>query len=712
MEQNKKHYSIKAKLMSATAMLLVAAIMVVSSTYAWFTLSTAPEVSGVSTAVGANGALEMLLATKDDSGWVYNNGQISGSADRNTYWGNLVDLKDAQYGSQAITLLPAAINLNGDGKLNLNSPLQTPGYGPDGRVETLNDDVQFGKYNNNAFFPGTNIEGFRGLGVVSGLTERQQSFRAALSDIATAQYNAQTAARSSLSQNGTPLASIAVKKAMDKSNGKIFNEDDVAVIGSMIQGVETALMQIETAYIEAIEAYVLSSQVAHATDDAALAAAAAITTAANISNATLDQRLTAVLATLETQLGTGTTATVTAALNGYQTYTTAVASVATAKAKHGAIGTGDGDNSTDDYTWANIKDALIPLVNVEGIKINGIAANEVNTEENKNRIASDILGSKGVWVDIPTGGGVYADIADLAGNYTVEIEIISDDLGVGVNGLHVPAKMNAKSTEPEAHLSTIYTATSNKMPGGDSASDRPLTELYGYVIDLAFRTNAAQSNLLLQTDAADRIYTDNNNSETMGSGSTMTFSSSDPTFTNAKVKALMSNLRVVFYSTAGESNMADIYATAKLDLANGVVEDAKGVTAKLYLYENATATKATYNNGSQDVTLYKVDGKYYTSTLIMDSTLATIPEGTTVTDDLSDTVAVEVRDNVITSLNPEEKKHISVMVYLDGKELENSDVAATMAQSMSGTANFQFASSANLVPMEYGTLHTPQTPQN
>ena len=37
--------SIKKKLMAATAMLLVAAIMTVSSTYAWFTLSTAPEVS-------------------------------------------------------------------------------------------------------------------------------------------------------------------------------------------------------------------------------------------------------------------------------------------------------------------------------------------------------------------------------------------------------------------------------------------------------------------------------------------------------------------------------------------------------------------------------------------------------------------------------------------------------------------------------------------
>ena len=55
--------SIRKKLMAAVAMLLVACIMVVSSSYAWFTLSTAPEVTGIQTSVGANGNLEIALAT-------------------------------------------------------------------------------------------------------------------------------------------------------------------------------------------------------------------------------------------------------------------------------------------------------------------------------------------------------------------------------------------------------------------------------------------------------------------------------------------------------------------------------------------------------------------------------------------------------------------------------------------------------------------------
>ena len=59
--QAKRKQDIKTKLMAAIAMLLVSSIMMVSSTYAWFTLSTAPEVTGIQTSVGANGNLEMAL---------------------------------------------------------------------------------------------------------------------------------------------------------------------------------------------------------------------------------------------------------------------------------------------------------------------------------------------------------------------------------------------------------------------------------------------------------------------------------------------------------------------------------------------------------------------------------------------------------------------------------------------------------------------------
>ena len=58
---------IKKKFAAAICMLLIAAIMMISSTYAWFTLSTAPEVTGITTNVGANGNLEIALLNQANS---------------------------------------------------------------------------------------------------------------------------------------------------------------------------------------------------------------------------------------------------------------------------------------------------------------------------------------------------------------------------------------------------------------------------------------------------------------------------------------------------------------------------------------------------------------------------------------------------------------------------------------------------------------------
>ena len=47
----------KRKIFMVFMMMVCSGIMAVAATYAWFILSTAPEVVGVSTTVGANGSL-------------------------------------------------------------------------------------------------------------------------------------------------------------------------------------------------------------------------------------------------------------------------------------------------------------------------------------------------------------------------------------------------------------------------------------------------------------------------------------------------------------------------------------------------------------------------------------------------------------------------------------------------------------------------------
>ena len=89
----KKQQTIRQKLIAAIAMLMVSAIMVVSSSYAWFTLSTSPEVTGIETSIGANGNLEMAL---NNGGTITSNvgDSLEEAVVKNLTWGNLVDLSD------------------------------------------------------------------------------------------------------------------------------------------------------------------------------------------------------------------------------------------------------------------------------------------------------------------------------------------------------------------------------------------------------------------------------------------------------------------------------------------------------------------------------------------------------------------------------------------------------------------------------------------
>jgi len=59
---------------------------------------------------------------------------------------------------------------------------------------------------------------------------------------------------------------------------------------------------------------------------------------------------------------------------------------------------------------------------------------------------------------------------------------------------------------------------------------------------------------------------------------------------------------------------------------------------------------------------------------------------------------------VITTLTPDQQKNVTALVYLDGKVVDNSSVAANASQSMSGTLNLQFSSDATLMPAEITSL--------
>lgn len=163
---------IRNKMMAAVSMLLVSSIMMVSSTYAWFTLSTAPEVKNISTTVAGNGSLEIaLMPTSGNLTEIRAEAGTSSETEgmsiinANTSWGNIVQLSDVSYGLNNINLLPAVLETTSNG-VNLTTPI----YGKDGRIaKTSSAAAGLGTYDSAAgkFTVNSNY-GVRGIGLQEG----------------------------------------------------------------------------------------------------------------------------------------------------------------------------------------------------------------------------------------------------------------------------------------------------------------------------------------------------------------------------------------------------------------------------------------------------------------------------------------------------------------------------------------------------------------
>ncbi len=650
-KQGKRRVDIKSKLIGAICMLLVSTIMLVSTTYAWFTLSTAPEVKGITTAVGANGNLEMALLPKSGSLADITSQAGDSGLDierRNVTWGNLVDVSDTSiYGLDKISLYPSALNAatedaNGNPLTLAEALLETPGYGADGRVSELLKNTVTGYYDSQTTsFSPNDYYGVRAVGTASGMTDRQLDYRNARSTANTAKAQAANQAAQSLNNNGSALANIAISYGMN-STAATFGQTDVTTLRSIIDDLnedEGVLDRIETAYIQYILAYAAS-----AASGEADTTWQAVKGAVNAEGATLDSIITA--------MG-GTFALPQALATAIEEYNEMVASVAEADEALQTLETELAADANADFTWAEIRTALTPLADPSAMLINGFKASEVKS--NLGDLVSSVTSQGGLKVIMKTGAGVYADIADQCGDYNASITIEKVEYnGIVLNNM--AAQMETQSDVNPAYLDQIGTVIAAAgSPEGTGNAVLPITDMYGYIIDMAFRTNAAESNLLLQVDAADRIYSDNTNEETLGGGSSMTFKAVPTDFTNDQVKGLMSAIRIVFFDPTDDQK---VVATAKLDVDNATL-GTDGITAKMYLY--------------------------------------------TITEDGE----TKLEDNAIMPLTQNEATALSVLVYLDGENVGNDDVAATAASSMTGSMNLQFASSANLVPMEYSALNIP-----
>lgn len=664
-KMSRRQKDIKSKLMAAIAMLLVSSIMMVSTTYAWFTLSTAPEVKGITTAVGANGNLEMALMPLD--------GQVSsiksGEADSmdapsqtktaaNITWGNLVDVS-LDYGLENVILYPSALNFQDEAKtkINLVFPVSIPVYGADGRISSLAaNKAVTGVYaavneNEKAFLDTVDIGngqtgtgyGVRAIGTQSNASPALLAYKAAITSASGSAGEAIAKARNILQAKGGVLADLAIRKMDATDDAEIYTDDDKANLQAMLaailgtydaEGKESSkgsLLIIRDAMKEYMIAYHIATTAEYASGVETIR-----------SMTTLDPASTFVPDAMKPIV------------------TKLVDAINNAKTAQSAL-----NNLTDGaYSWSDLSAVVNPIANPAFMTLNGIKINELMTEESIEKLMDDVLGQKGFTLALTSGAGVFVDIADFCGNYSAQVIIpkIKHDKIPGSGEItDLEATMTTNSTVSPTYLSQAQTAA--QATGGPSTdgsdTEQPITDFYGYIIDLAFKTNVAGSTLNLQTTAVDRIYAGNDkNVDTMGGGSSMIFTTSDSEFMPDEMFALLKHMKVVLFDR--ETGKIYKYLTIPAKIEDAIVNGTSGINVPLYVAD-ASGTLPALKADSDDF------------------------------------------DNTITALDQNVAKQISVLVYLDGKNITNKDIASAV-QSMSGSLNLQFCSSEELTPMEYYDL--------
>lgn len=772
-KKNTEYKGIQKKLVAAIAMVLVASIMVVTSSYAWFTLSTAPEVTGISTSVGSNGNLEIALLTGNINE-IGNTETNTPFPLANTYWGNLVDLSSEQYHLDDITLMPAAltvgekspgsvsyatVTVEGDtnkyyankdgGRLDfgsgvyltpddeltpeqatilatngvvdtrvnptygwntLESLIKVPVYGADGRINDFNSNSSFGVYNDteNGFVENDVNTGVRAVGVTSNLSAAELMMRNARKDVSNARGTALNGAINSLTNDAVKIAEIAIKEEL----GQAFTETDVRNLRTAEQNLRVIVDALEDAIYKSVIALGVSQSKTLTKEDITIDVANKTITAGDLVWVSTEEGNSFDHDKYQTMLAE--------AKGSVDTMRT---SLDNASALIDALEAG-----TAELNYANLRDAATAIMNPDTVLIEG---KKIGDYASKGELVSAVSSNLSAGVDVTIQDGIYVEIAKFVGNYTATalMTVDAESFVAGMGTVTAKANMTTAASEPANgwYLNAAYAWLTGLKAGNVDSEATMLSDLYAYTIDLAFRTNAANSSLKLQTDAANRVA---DSEVTQGSGSYMEFTAGHPDFTIEQMANLMSNIRVVFFDTNGT-----ILAVAALDVASEKVQltDANGTglyypvgaddkvdlngtpttdnasNTPVYVQATDASGKLLYEDALGNLTTTETDKPVYDVPhyTVVDATTKTIRAKlelynftVTANGSVEPGEKMDTDNQIITALEQNVAKAVSAMVYLDGNKVQNKDVAIG-GNSMTGKLNLQFASTATLTPMDY-----------
>lgn len=554
MDLRQRKVSLKTKLMSALSLLLVSTILLGTSTYAWFVLSTAPEVTGMSTTVGSNGSLEIALQHSNELGTdparaVIQNPSMGGSVsagknkvEANETWGNILYLDDSSYGFTEMLLYPARLNISeADGAQTVNKeyPLLTAAYGVDGRVAAANKQLSTGVYSGGSYLEGF---GVRGIGNFSETTQEMDVTRMTLinkakTDIPTLTNGMASAIGSVFNGNLMTLNSVG-----SLGDSDLLSTSQTQSVLNIIRAVQTQAENQRQALglaLMAQHAANLSHDFGEPESYAALVAQYRNMTCEQIAaDAEASEDLKAAANALAPTITALTNAVesvnTSASANNGQAVASAAKSAVRSAMNYTALTFVSGGNT---YTW----DELGTGAQAKLTKIQELLDADENTYAYLNNQA-----------------GAMATLADIAGDYNFRLTV-ANNLTV-----YVTANSSFDAANPSTGRLAGIVAAFGTVDAAEVAFSFVPTGFvgtpYGMAIDLAFRSNSAGD--LLLSEAAMRANT--TDTALQGGGSTMDFG----------VAELNEAVYVVFYGTdSGELYGVAKYNDGKLVMAESEIVD-------------------------------------------------------------------------------------------------------------------------------------------
>lgn len=549
---------LKSKLMGAVAMLLVSAIMVSSATYAWFVLSTHPEVKGMSTTVGSNGALEIALLNNTTGGNLSGITANVGDSGKdvtvsNETWGNIVDLSNASYGLGSIKLYPAALNATEAGGVvtfaSHSALLKYAKYGTDGRIAALDAGTFAAKYSGTTWQKDDTGYGVRAIGTGDKADPVAAALKTARDGFTAAMTAATSTAAGALNGYGEGLVNMAMKYGMDDS--ATYDAKEIGNITGAKTDLQAVADETKKAIQYAYEAYLISTNQTPRETGVVLAT--------EISD------IKAALSNVDAM------STVTALIGGYEALVAKLAEVTLPE-------------STTNVEWEGIRPAMNALLDQEKmtlagndmatIKAAGKAVKAGNPSSEQTAVINALTGATAP-IPATVSGGAFSVAANIVDEYSNKNAF---SLTFDFNGVTLTKDLTLTVTKTtgvtEAYLKgaePVIKALS--VTGGGSEVDIQ-TVNYGYIVDLAFQTNIA-GDLQLQSAGVNRVSSDTSTA-TQGGGTLFTVEGDVDA-------AALAAMRVVFIG-----NDKKILAVGKFDAAPTT---GNGKAYALHLYDY------TFENG-------------------------------------------------------------------------------------------------------------------